>query len=133
MLEHGADIARNFPLPLEHLTEEGAEAKHKDHKRMRHGNTRKDDWSNAMHDFMYRSMDKSDPMLAKIATERASKFKRFYRIPEEARPYLILNNENETGDGNDIEEENEEQVQETALEAALDEFSLENEDDIDDE
>ena len=93
---------------------------------MKRDNTRKTTWSDGMHDWFYRSMDKSDPILAKIASERASKYKRFYRIPEAARPYLILDDSEAVSVVE--QDENEEELQEAALQAALDEFVLENDD-----
>ena len=118
---HGHELARHFPVAFNMLSEEGAESKHSDHKRMKRDHTRKDDWNHTMHDFFYRSMDMSDPMLTKIAIERAAKYQRFHFIPEEARALLII----EDGDGNlqpDADYEDEDRLHGEAFESALDSY-----------
>ena len=49
-----------------------------------------------MYDLFYRSMDLSDPVLAQLAIEKASKYQSFHFIPVEIRNLLIIDTAGDT-------------------------------------
>ena len=130
---HGHELARHFPVSFNMLSEEGAESKHSDHKRIKRDHTRKDDWNHTMHDYFYRSMDMSDPMLTKIAVERAAKYQKFNFIPEQAQALLIMEEVDEAfqPDADYVDEDREHGM---AFNSALDNYEeVSNEVDVDDD
>lgn len=119
VLEHSWEVARNFPVPTGILSEEGLEAKHKTHKKIRRDHCRKTSRIDAMYDLFFRSMDLSDPVLAQIAIERAAKYQRFHRIPNEARPYLIIDEVEPLTDAEPENFQNEDDLHDAQFQAAL--------------
>ena len=127
LIVHGSQVARNLPLPPAWFTEEGLEASHKTNKKTRRDHCRPFRRDMTMTDMLNRALDRSDPVIAMMALERSSKFQRFHLIPEAARNLLIFEDE---GPEPEDAAENEDDVHNNMLDAALDGYFVNNEDDI---
>ena len=129
LLIHGGEIARHLPVPTGLLTEEGLEKKHSDVKKGRRDHCRTTNRHDNMSDMLHRALDMSDPVLACLAMERASKYNRYHVLPADAREILIMNG-TENAAANNEDGEHEDDHHEYMLNAALDDYELPNDDEI---
>lgn len=68
ILFHGADIMKDFDLPIGYFSEEAAEARNKDFRRIRENNTRKNSRSNTNEDIVHWLLVSSDPVISSLRT-----------------------------------------------------------------
>lgn len=68
ILFHGADIMEYFDLPIGNYSEEAAEARNKDFRRIRENNTRKNSRTNTNEDIVHWLLVSSDPVISSLRT-----------------------------------------------------------------
>lgn len=68
ILFHGADIMDEFDLPIGNYSEEAAEARNKDFRRIRESITRKNSRKNTNEDIVHWLLISSDPVISSLRT-----------------------------------------------------------------
>lgn len=113
ILVHGSDIIKFAMVPIGQLSEEAQEARHKEIKKYRECNTRKNSRLNTMQDLLNNLLLSSDPVISSLRKPTNTKKK---LLSNEAKSLLILtehnsedsdsNSEEDSDSPNEVEENN---------------------------